>query len=176
MKGLKVFLVLFVPFLALTLFVVVSTGVVPYKVYVVHTGSMMPTIPSRSAVVVRENQYHIGEPVSFYLNGSVVTHRLVGINPDGTIDTKGDANATVDPWHVAKSAIIGGVVAAPAELGYWLMYVKNPAGLASIMISVLACWQIWSFVGEDARNKDVQKDTQKKEARRTGITASAAAS
>ncbi|MEO7006712.1 MAG: hypothetical protein ABI065_06735 [Terrimesophilobacter sp.] len=150
MQRLKL-LILLVPLLALAAFVVVVTGAVPYKIYVVHTGSMTPTIPSKSAVVVQEDEYHIGEPVSFYLNGSVVTHRLVAINSDGTVDTKGDANATVDPWHVATSAIIGGVVAAPAELGYWLMYFKNPAGLASIFVSVLACWQIWSFAGKDER-------------------------
>jgi signal peptidase I len=145
----KLFLMLLMPLLALAVFVVVATGAVPYKVYVVHTGSMTPAIPPKSAVVVQTHEYHIGEPVSFYLNGSVITHRLVAINSDGTVDTKGDANATVDPWHVATSAIIGQVVAAPAELGYWLMYFKNPVGLASILVSALACWQIWSFVGKD---------------------------
>ena len=152
MKGIKLLSALLLPLLALTAFVLVGTGVVPYKVYVVHTGSMTPTIPTRSAVVVQENKYRVGQPISFYLNGTVVTHRLVGISSDGTIDTKGDANATVDPWHVDSSAIIGGVVAAPAELGYWIAFFKNPAGLASMLFIVLACWQIWSFVGKDKRN------------------------
>jgi signal peptidase I len=151
-KRIKVFLVLLVPLLALTTFVLVGTGVVPYKVYVVHTGSMMPTIPPRSAVVVQENTYQVGQPISFYLNGSVVTHRLVGIRSDGTVDTKGDANATVDPWHVATSAVIGGVVAAPTEVGYWITYFKNPVGLASMLFVVFACWQMWSFVGKSEHN------------------------
>jgi signal peptidase I len=151
MKAFKIFLVLLVPLLAFAAFVGAATGAVPYKIYVVHTGSMNPAIPSRSAVVVQENKYDIGQPISFSFNGSVITHRLVGVNPDGTIDTKGDANATVDPWHVATSAIIGGVVAAPAELGYWLMFFKNPAGLGSVLIAVFACWQIWSFAGKGER-------------------------
>ncbi|MEO7007088.1 MAG: S24/S26 family peptidase [Terrimesophilobacter sp.] len=147
MKRLRFLLILLVPLLALSAFAVAATGMLPYRVYVVHTGSMTPAIPSKSAVVVLKGEYHIGEPVSFYEHGTVITHRLVGINPNGTIDTKGDANKTVDPWHVATSAIIGEVVAAPAELGYWLMYVKNPIGLASMFLCLLACWQIWSFGG-----------------------------
>ncbi|GAB3035694.1 hypothetical protein GCM10027052_12110 [Parafrigoribacterium mesophilum] len=171
MKGFKVCLVLLLPLLALTMFALVGTGVVPYKVYVVHTGSMMPTIPSRSAVVVQENQYQIGEPISFYLNGGVVTHRLVGISPDGTIDTKGDANATVDPWHVDTSAIIGGVVAAPAELGYWITFFKNPAGLASMLFIVLACWQIWSIAGKSDRNSTGHRYQHRRGAGRFRATA-----
>ena len=152
MKRLTFVLALVLPILALTAFVVAATGALPYKIYVVHTGSMTPAIPSKSAVVVLEGQYRVGEPVSFYEHGTVITHRLVSINANGTIDTKGDANTTVDPWHVTTSAIIGRVVAAPAELGYWITFFKNPAGLASMLFVVLACWQIWSFVGTSERN------------------------
>lgn len=91
----------------------------------------------------------VGEPISFYENGRIVTHRLVAVHPDGTTDTKGDANATIDPWHVSTKAIIGQVVAAPAHLGYWLVYLRNPLGLLSILIAVLLCWQIWSFAGSE---------------------------
>jgi len=144
---LKSALPLLVPLIVAAAFVLALSGTLPYKIYVVHTGSMSPAITSRSAVIVHEHEYTLGQPISFYAHGEVITHRLVGINSDGTIDTKGDANATIDPWHVPASAIIGGVIAAPTEVGYWLTYLKNPAGLASILFSVLACWQIWSFSG-----------------------------
>ncbi len=134
--------------LALGVFGVIVSGVLPYRVFIVHTGSMSPTIPSTSAVIVREHQYTVGQVVSYYEQGTVVTHRLLAIHADGTIDTKGDANATMDPWHVKTSAIIGGVVAAPPHLGYWLVYLKNPLGLVSIVLAAIACWLIWSFVGQ----------------------------
>lgn len=124
---------------------ILASGVLPYRVYVVHTGSMSPTIPSTSAVLVHVGDYRVGQPISFEEQGGVITHRLMRINPDGTIDTKGDANATGDPWHVPTSAIIGGVVAHPMGLGYWLVFFKNPLGLASVFLSVLVCWQIWGF-------------------------------
>jgi signal peptidase len=122
--------------------------VLPYRVFVVHTGSMSPTIPSTSAVIVRMGHYKLGQPISYYEQGTVVTHRLEAINVDGTITTKGDANATEDPWHPRTSAIIGGVVSAPQHLGYWLMYLKNPLGLGSILLAALTCWLLWSFVGQ----------------------------
>jgi signal peptidase len=135
-------LALLVPVTALVLY---ETGNLPYKVYVVHTGSMTPTIPPKSAVVIHEHEYHVGQVVSFVEHGNVVTHRLVSINPNGTINTKGDANKTADPWHVPTSNIIGGVVAAPHLVGYLLTYVKTPQGLASILLGALCLWQIWSL-------------------------------
>ena len=52
---------LLVPLLVACVLALYLTGAVPYRVYVVHTGSMSPTIPSRSAVVVREGSYHVGQ-------------------------------------------------------------------------------------------------------------------
>ena len=123
----------------------------PYRVYVVHTGSMYPSIPSESAVVVRENRYRVGGVVSFTEHGEVVSHRLIAIKPDGTIVTKGDANRTVDPWRVPASNIIGGVVAAPRHLGYLLTYMKTPEGGISILVTLLCLWQIWALAGDVGR-------------------------
>ena len=150
MKRWKIVTLIVVGALALTMFGVIVSGVLPYRVFIVHTGSMSPTIPSTSAVLVRIDHYKLGQPISYYEQGVVITHRLEAINTDGTITTKGDANATEDPWHPKTSAIIGGVVAAPPHLGYWLVYFKNPLGLGSILIAALTCWLIWSFVEQVA--------------------------
>ena len=56
----------------------------------------------------------------------VVTHRLVKRNADGTLVTKGDANQTADYGSLQPSQVIGGVVAAPRLVGYWLWYLKKP--------------------------------------------------
>ncbi len=125
--------------------VLYATGELPYRAYVVHTGSMSPTIPSESAVVVREGQYRVGDVISFVEHGTVVSHRLIAIEPNGTITTKGDANRTVDPWHVPVGNIVGRVVAAPHRVGYLLTYVKTPAGCASLVVTMLCLWQIWAL-------------------------------
>jgi signal peptidase len=133
--------------LSATAFVLHQAGSLPYRVYVVHTGSMIPTIPPESAVIVREGDYRVGEVVSFVEHGNVVSHRLMAIHPNGTITTKGDANRTADPWHVPASNIIGGVVAAPRHLGYLLTYVRSPLGAASILMALLCLWQVWALAG-----------------------------
>lgn len=125
-----------------------ETGNLPYRLYIVHTGSMIPTIPPESAVVVREGDYHVGQVISFEVHGEVVSHRLLAIDPDGTITTKGDGNRTADPWHPPASAIIGGVVAAPRRLGYLLTYLRLPLGAASIILALICLWQIWALAGE----------------------------
>lgn len=130
-----------------TAFVLHQAGSLPYRVYVVHTGSMIPTIPPESAVIVREGEYHVGEVVSFVEHGNVVSHRLMAIHPNGTITTKGDGNRTADPWHVPVSHIIGGVVAAPRHLGYLLTYIRSPEGAASILVALLCLWQVWALAG-----------------------------
>ena len=150
MKLLKIFLALLAPVLLLACFVVLATGVTPFKVYVIHTGSMNPTIPPGSAVLVHEGRYHIGQVITFTEDGLTVTHRLVSISSTGLTTTKGDGNPTIDPWHVPKSQIIGGVVLAPRYVGYWITYLKNPLGLTSVLITVAAVWQLWSF--EDGTN------------------------
>lgn len=139
-----------VPAVALALY---ESGDLPYRVYIVHTGSMSPTIPPESAVVVREGHYRVGNVISFRVDGAVVSHRLLAIHPDGTIVTKGDANRTADPWHVPVSNVIGGVVAAPRHLGYLLMYVRTPMGLGSILFAFLCLWQIWALAGDLSRGE-----------------------
>lgn len=125
------------------------------RIYVVHTGSMTPTIPSKSAVLVEKRSYHVGQVISFRESGAVVTHRLVGLNPDGTLITKGDANTTVDPWKTTRADVIGGVVAAPREVGYWLVYLRNPLGAASVLFTVICIGLIWTIAGESSSSLDI---------------------
>jgi signal peptidase len=149
-KRFKKVLLVSVPLLVIAAVAVFVSGVLPYKVYVLHTGSMTPTVPSESAVIVHEHQYHVGQVVTFTEDGQTVTHRLISINAAGLITTKGDANATADPWHPPKSDIIGGVVATMPKVGYWLVYLKSPLGAGSVLLAMLAIWQIWA-VGSSAQ-------------------------
>ncbi len=137
-----------VPVMLLALFVFLKTESSSYQVYVIHTGSMSPNIPSGSAVLVHKGHYRVGQVVTYTEQGLTITHRLLAIGPTGLITTKGDANATPDPWHPPTSRIIGGVVVAPRYVGYWIMYFKHPLGLLSLVLAVLAAWQLWSF-GDD---------------------------
>lgn len=126
----------------------VALGILPYRVFIVHTGSMSPSIPSNSAVIVREGVYRVGQVISFETPEGVVTHRLVERRSDGTLVTQGDANRTPDPGTVSPSHVIGGVVAAPPMLGYALVFLRNPIGLASVALAVIGVWLLISLLGK----------------------------
>jgi signal peptidase I len=169
-KWLKRSVFALVPVLLVAGFALFASGVLPYKVYVLHTGSMSPTIVPKTAVIVHEHQYHVGQVVTFVENSQTVTHRLISINADGLITTKGDANATADPWHVPKSQIIGGVVAAMPQVGYWLVYFKHPFGLASIVLALLVVWQIWALGASASEEKAPTKRSPRSRGRHVRLT------
>lgn len=118
----------------------------PARVFVVQTGSMSPLYPSESAVLVDVNEFQLGQPIAFHQHNTVITHRWVGTNADGTLQTKGDANETIDPSSVNKADVIGGVIESVPKLGYWIMYFKNPFGIASLVCLGCAFWILWPLV------------------------------
>jgi len=144
-KFIKVCVLIVVPLVLLATLLVFVARVSPYKLYIVHNGSMSPTIPSGSAIIVWKGVYQLGQVIAFTENGQIVTHRLISINVQGLTTTKGDANATDDPWHVPKKQIIGGVVMAPRYLGYVITFVNSPFGLGSIFLVILVIMMIWKF-------------------------------
>jgi len=117
-----------------------STGLIPLRIYVVRTGSMAPTIQPNSAVIVQEGVYKVGQAITFRTRDGAVTHRLVEQRADGLLVTKGDANDTIDPGTISPADVIGGVVAAPPLIGRALVYLKNPVGLVSVLLALAVAW------------------------------------
>lgn len=130
----------------LTLSIVV---VMFYRLYPIHTGSMVPTLPLRSlAVVEKDASYHRGDIISFHhrtLGGGdeVITHRYIKRDKNGLIVTKGDANRSSDAWPIKDQDVIGKVVLDVPWAGYWLVYLKDPAGLGSFLLFGVALWLMW---------------------------------
>lgn len=136
--------------IVVALFVAASTigigllagGHLGYQAFVIRTGSMKPTMPPQSLVIVRTGQYEVGQVASFVKNGSVVSHRLIAQNPDGSFKTKGDANATADVSPVEPGQIIGGVISHADRLGFWVVYLRNPLTLASLAMLGVFLWAV----------------------------------
>jgi signal peptidase I len=145
---------------ALVAAVVYKTGMTPYHLYAVRTGSMGKTIPPESEVVVRDGQYHVGQVVSFRYAGEVITHRLIKLE-SGMATTKGDANPSADPWKVPQRDIIGGVVAAPRHAGWVLMYLTHSKrGDLGIVLLVIAAWLLLTFPEREEPQKPETPDTE----------------
>lgn len=95
--------------------------------YTVTTGSMAPSLPVGTLVVVRPvapRQVVIGDVVTYQLRSDeplTVTHRVVGVvaGADGTrrFTTRGDANGAADPEPVRVEQVRGEVWYAVPHLG-----------------------------------------------------------
>ena len=164
-------MVLFVRRLATASVVVMIVGVTViagiswhqgYRLYILHTGSMSPTLRSGDVVLDAPSPQavHAGELVTFAFHSgpdSVVTHRVAS-TANGVVRTKGDANRTVDPWTLHLSQIVGTVVVRLPDAGYALVFLKQPTGLAAILtvsIGLALLWQLF-FPGEVPENSQAE--------------------
>jgi signal peptidase len=108
---------------ALALAIVVVPRVMGWVPLTILTGSMEPTIPTGSQVVVEPvegdedaQQLQIGDVVTFMPypdDHTLVTHRIVSrsVGTDGSVSftTQGDANGAADPWELTATQLRGEV-------------------------------------------------------------------
>lgn len=118
---------------------VVNVGplVLPYKVFTVLSGSMDPTIPMGSEVVLRPvgaDQIQVGDIITFQRPGTkeLVTHRVVGTTTafggQTFWKTKGDANGAPDTWQIPASGTGLKYVFHVPFLGYAFAMLGSPLG------------------------------------------------
>jgi signal peptidase len=127
-----------------------------YRAYVVHTGSMSPTYKPGALVIDKpaKDGYRPGQVITFHHSAQttdVVTHRITDITSTGLIHTKGDANRTADVWDIRPDQVRGTVVAGVPFGGFVVVYLQQPAGIASAILALMALillWGLW-FPPED---------------------------
>jgi signal peptidase I len=100
-------------FIAACLMVTLVPLLFGWQPYVIVTGSMEPGIAAGDVVLVSPSPDvadMVGRVVSFEdpaRADHILTHRVVSINDDGTLITKGDANPTVDSVPVPADSVTG---------------------------------------------------------------------
>ena len=102
--------------------------ITPYDVLVVRGGSMEPTIPLGSVVIVdrADRAPRVGAVATFTdPGGELVTHRIVALD-GANITTKGDANQVPDITVRARSEVVGTVVIGVPFLGFVLYALRQP--------------------------------------------------
>jgi signal peptidase I len=109
-----------------------------YRGYVVDGGSMGTAIPRGSVVFdeqVQRAQLRVGDVVTYTPPGrGRVTHRIVALAPDGSLRTKGDANAAADPWTAKLTASKQARVAFHIPFAG---YVYAALGLSAVRMAVI---------------------------------------
>ena len=121
-----------------------------YRLYIVHTGSMTPTLVPGDVVVDRpaRGDYRVGNVITFrhsVRTTDVVTHRITAITPTGLVHTKGDANATADVWSIRPDQVEGVVSTRAPLAGYVIVFLRQPTGLAAAFTSTVALLLLWGL-------------------------------
>ena len=155
---------------------VVVARVVPlagWSTFVVQGRSMEPAVPLGALVVdwpVEPGQLRVGDVVTIRVGPlrAIFTHRIeriVARERATWIETKGDANRTADPALVPATAVIGRTAVIVPLLGYLLVLLSGPAGLALIGgifgLLILARLLVATFDGnrEPAVNREAGAQT-----------------
>lgn len=103
--------------------------VLGYAGEIVLSGSMEPAISTGDLLVIRrEKDYQTGDIISFWSDGTLVTHRLVEQTSEGLV-TKGDHNNAPDRRPVQSEQIAGRVVWRIPWLGNVLLFLRTPPGM-----------------------------------------------
>jgi signal peptidase len=134
-----------------------------FSVYVVHTGSMLPTYHPGDAIIDRSQQggYRVGQVISFRSTAgpdAVITHRVQDVQATG-IRTQGDANTTPDPWTITPASVQGVAFLRVPLAGYVLVYLQQPTGVASLLCLIIAtalAWRIYFPAQEPMRQLRVR--------------------
>lgn len=140
-----------------------------YKLFVVLSGSMAPTIKTGSiVVVVPEKNYQKGDIITFKNPNNTretLTHRIYGVKTSSGLAflTKGDANNAPDLAVVSKSQVMGKTVFALPFLGYPVSFAKTQLGLIVLIIipSVIIVYSELLNIKKEALKLIRERRTQK---------------
>lgn len=148
---------------------------------VVVTGSMEPTLHVGDYIFVEKTPSEAlakGDVIAFYseaddIFGMLVTHRIVGVNEDGTFVTRGDANPVDDRVSVRPERIVGKYT-GKARLFRWassfgdtrkllLMLVMIPTAVAAIY-EVRTIAKLGVKIGEQKKAAEAERERSIREA------------
>ena len=98
-----------------------------YRVVVIEGNSMSPTMVFGDLLVIVQPQENMPAStiITMSVNGSLVTHRLLGYEENGFPITKGDANQSTDNFRANQVVIIGKYLMHIPYLGYPLFWMNN---------------------------------------------------
>lgn len=127
-------------------------GIGGVRALVVQSGSMEPTIGTKSIVLTMPAaNYTEGDIITFKHSGRdnvLVTHRIVEVNPQGDAlqyTTKGDANEEKDGEKVPADYVVGKVAFSVPFVGELISFVQTMPGFI-MLIAIPAAIIIYSEI------------------------------
>lgn len=149
--------------LVVALAALIGLGLLPrtgwYRPVTVLSGSMEPAFAPGDMVVATPEPVgavRVGQVISYRIpvgDHHVQSHRVIGVlrrNGEVSVRTKGDANATADPWTATLHGdTVWRVRTVLPKLGWIVFWLRSPLVhqltlfLAPLLLAVLAVLQIW---------------------------------
>lgn len=135
--------------------------------YAVLSGSMEPSISTGGIVFTdtSDRQPVAGDVITYQLNGTMVTHRVIRQDEGGYI-TKGDANQEEDASPVLPSQIVGTVCFSLPILGYAVSFLQKRTVILLVFAATVLSFLLESM--PDERAKTIEQKNEKGE-RKTGM-------
>lgn len=147
--------------LTLGAWVVVPSVVLGWEPVTIISGSMAPVVQPGHVVVVEPydgQELRAGDVVT-YRDGQVdrlVTHRIASVGKDGTLVTRGDANAVDDPMPLTRDRIVGlGRLVVPAAglPALWAHQGRGEMLLGLVVLTALAASGAAGAASTSMRNR-----------------------
>lgn len=127
------------------------------------SGSMEPEFSAKDLIIgknINENtELKVGDVITFKDQKILTTHRIVGINEDGTYTTKGDANGTEDLEPVSKEQVVSVYKVHIPKIGILISKFHNFEFLGLLWI-ILMFAIISEIVKEAKKEKEKNKETK----------------
>lgn len=144
----------------------------PFKAFVVSSGSMEPTIMTGDVIFVRPRKnYGVDDVITFISpEKHTVTHRIIGVdasaNGEIRIQTQGDNNNAPDPYTIAGNAIVGEWWFTIPYLGYVEVFARTPTGII-IIVSVIFGWIVSDIVWQLLKKQQAEATSKKSDSIRS---------
>ncbi len=127
-------------------------------------GDMIITKP------VNVDELAVGDIITYMENGkTTVTHRIIGLNEDGTFQTKGDANNAADDHPVTKDEVIGLYWFRIPKLGDVALFAQTPTGLLVFIGIPLVIYILLDVILRGVENKKKKKEDADSEAEKEDL-------
>lgn len=117
-----------------------NNSVFGYKMYVIKSGSMEPTICTNDVIVIKNDEnLQKDDIIAFEQSKTIIVHRIVGIseeNGEKVYQTKGDNNDAADQEQIKKSQIQGKLIFTMPFLGKTIVFIQSHLIVPIIIIGL----------------------------------------
>ena len=149
-----------------------ATWLFGYGMFQIVSGSMEPEISVGDVVIGKKTDFadlQAGDTIVFSMDGKLVTHRIVSVNTDGTVTTKGLANNMPDK-PISENDYVARMQFVVPKLGRVLDFIRSAYGFLLLILlplgglilyeSVTLTRKLKTYRIEQAREKELEKMRQ----------------